>query len=77
MVVSTSKSYGPKVWMRSTSTCAALTDAPVSAGVLAPVKLVEAAVHADHEHIQIRQQNGQLVAPAAELDDVLDDVARR
>jgi hypothetical protein len=44
--------------------CAALTDAPVSAGVLAPVKLVEAAVHADHEHIQIRQQNGQLVAPA-------------
>ena len=53
--------------------CAALTDAPVAAGVLAPVKLIEAAVHTDDEHIQIRQEYGQLVAPAAELDDVLDD----
>lgn len=53
--------------------CASLADAAVAAGPFAAVDLVQPAVHADQEHVQPIEQAGQLSAPGAVLDDVLDD----
>jgi len=51
----------------------ALPDAAVPAVAFTAVYLCQFAVHADEEDIQAAEQAGQVLAPGAELDDVLDD----
>jgi hypothetical protein len=72
-VVSTSRSYGPKVWIIFLDVAAALADATVTAGAFSAVQFVEVAVHTNEEDVQVRQEAGQFVTPGWELDDMLDD----
>ena len=52
---------------------AALADPAVAARDLAPVELVRVTSDADHEHVEACQEACELLAPARELDDVLND----
>ena len=51
----------------------ALADTAISPLALAAVDLGQIAVHADKEHVQALEQPCQILAPGAELDDVLNN----